>query len=60
VAPPDGALLLAGIVGLHGLTVGFLFVAARKLPPAANRDLEPARSAHEAARLRRNAIMRSL
>jgi hypothetical protein len=62
VAPPGGALLLAGIVGLHGLTIGLLFVAGRKPLSAASHDRAPSRRARKAARLslRRDGIMRSL
>jgi hypothetical protein len=61
-APPGGALLLAGIACLHGLTVGFLFVAGRKPLSAASEYGEPSPRARKAARLslRRDGIMRSL
>jgi hypothetical protein len=30
VAPPDGVLVLAGVVGLHALTIAFFFAANRQ------------------------------
>jgi hypothetical protein len=62
VAPPDGVLVLAGVVGLHGLTIAFVFAANRqgsRRQRTTNETL-PAAQQTDPTSLRRGGTMRSL
>jgi hypothetical protein len=62
IAPPDGVLVLAGVVGLHGLTIAFLFAANRQDSRRHRIAIEtlPAAQKTDPSSLRQDATMRSL